>query len=607
MVVRRVSHVLAPNKEKTIPFHFVFFDTETMPKNLDQYTIQHFFRLGVACYWQPKYQNRSEKVEWFEFKSHNQFWDWVAKKCHKKKPLILIAHSLDFDMKVLAGFEAMRKRKFELSFFINNQLCKIWHYKKGDHKLIFLDNLNFFSLPLKQLGEDIGLTKFIMPDFDEPDHIWFPYCKRDVEILFKVWQRYLDFVSEYDLGNFAKTIASQSFNAFKHRFMTKKIFIHNNSKVIDLEREAYHGGRVECFYLGKQPKVQYYLLDVNSMYPYLMLEGEYPIKLVGHGKKASKVELKQWLKTHSVIARVKLKVKKPVFCSTINKRLCFPTGVFDTVLTTNELIKALEMNAIRKIYDVSVYQKANIFKLYVEHFYKQRLLAKKQQNLTLSLMNKLMLNTLYGKFGQKNDVWEKIGEDSELENCYFDEFDYEDNKLHKYRIIEGRIEESKGYVEAYNSFPAISAEVTANGRLMLWHFIETAGVKNVFYCDTDSLIVNGQGIVNLAAYINRSKIGSLKLEKRSNILTIYAPKYYKFGGKLKIKGIKANAVQIDDHTFEQWQFETVRGALRKGNLNRQIIHKIVKSLKMDYQKGRVLKSGRVVPFHKTEVCLKNLF
>jgi len=596
----RYPHIIQPNRKNFFPYHFIFFDTETTARALSEDKVEHIFRLGVACWWCPKNSRGNENTEWIEFTSPKTLFDFIEKKAYSNKTLYVIAHNIDFDFKVVGGFAEMRKRGYELSLFINNAIVRIWRYKKQKKRIVFLDNLNFFSLPLKQLGEDIGLKKLEMPSFSDTKDLWFKYCRRDVEILLELWKVYLKFLKDNDLGSFAPTIASQAMNAYRHRFMTHKIYIHNNQKVIDLERESYHGARVECFFVGKAPKREYFQLDVNSMYPYLMLKEKYPVKFIDFTRKGSLFYLKKVLDKFSAIARVKVKTPIPIFAKKIENRLCFPTGTFYTTLTTNELKYALKHNFIKNIYEMSVYEKASIFRDYVNFFYFKRLFYKKTGNLSYSFLCKLFMNSLYGKFGQKNDVWEDVYISGDLENGYYEEWDADQQRLRKFRIVEGKVQEAKGEVEAYNSFPAIASEVTANGRLYLWHFIQKAGVKNVFYCDTDSLIVNINGLVRLKEYIDKSRLGYLKVENISDDLEIFAPKYYRLGQKLRMKGISKKATQIDPFHFEDWQFLSVKGALRRDDINRQVMVKVKKSLKREYTKGRVLKSGRVIPFKLNE-------
>jgi len=68
--------------------------------------------------------------------------------------------------------------------------------------------------------------------------------------MFMAWKRWIEFCQSEDLGAFGYTIAGQSFNAFRHKFMKEDIYIHNSEKVLELERECYKGGRCEAFFIG---------------------------------------------------------------------------------------------------------------------------------------------------------------------------------------------------------------------------------------------------------------------------------------------------------------------------------------------------------------------
>ncbi len=57
----------------------------------------------------------------------------------------------------------------------------------------------------------------------------------------------------------------------------KKMLVHMKPEVIKLEIDSYRGGRNECFFIG-EAHGEFYKLDVNSMYPYVMATHYYPIK-----------------------------------------------------------------------------------------------------------------------------------------------------------------------------------------------------------------------------------------------------------------------------------------------------------------------------------------
>ncbi|GAH85107.1 unnamed protein product, partial [marine sediment metagenome] len=133
--------------------------------------------------------------------------------------------------------------------------------------LLFLDLMNYFDTSLKEVGKSIGCHKIPInfKDCSTPELV--EYCKNDVFIMIEAWKKWITFIYENDLGVWGKTLPSQAFNCYRHRFMPHKIYIHTHEKATALERAGYFGGRCECFQLGYFDDGPFYLLDINSMYP----------------------------------------------------------------------------------------------------------------------------------------------------------------------------------------------------------------------------------------------------------------------------------------------------------------------------------------------------
>ncbi|GAJ03497.1 unnamed protein product, partial [marine sediment metagenome] len=220
------------------------------------------------------------------------------------------------------------------------------------------------------------------------------------------------------------------------------------------------------------------------------------------------------------------------------KRTIFPVGRFWVTLTTPELKYALDHDHIVKIDTAVVYKQANIFKTYVDKFYALRQEFKTAGVPEYEEICKKLLNSLYGKFGQKTEVWTKIGEcpgePDRVEICFVKGV----NRPTKIRYLLGEISELTGYEETYDSFPGIASQVSAYARLVLWHLMQTAGDGNYVYCDTDSLIVNDTGLTNLHNHIDPIKLGGLKIEESTDRLIIKGLKDYSTEGKTVVKGIR---------------------------------------------------------------------
>ena len=593
--MNRFQHRIKDNKKCEIPYHLLFFDTETRQKDIGNGDLQHFLKLGVALYWRRRPDRGKDTLKWCRFTKSSQFWDFVEEVVPSKSRLIIIAHNLDFDMGIVKGFKALETRGYEPTKLIIDNRRQIWKFRNDNKTLLFLDNMNYFATSLKALGESIGEAKLPMPAKQATLADWWTYCEQDVRVMYKAWQFWLGFITDKELGNFGLTIASQAFNAYRHRFMPQPIYIHTSDKAVRLERAAYRGGRNECFQIGELPKQQYHLLDINSMYPYVMTTNEYPINLKSTGKELSLEQLRAYLKGYSVIAEVLVDTPEPCFAVKHSGKLTFPIGEFKATLTSSELRYGLFYGYIRQVGNYALYEKANLFADYVKFFYGQRQEFRAKGNKVYSYLCKLMLNSLYGKFGQKLEVWKPVGMDYAREYDYWTEFDYETKVIHTYRAVNYVVEERSGYDEGYNSLVAIPAEITANARLYLWRLTKKAGLDNAFYCDTDSLLVNDAGLSNLKGELDNKGIGKLKIQRHPTKVILRGLKDYIMDGTEKIKGISKNAEKVSDNSFFVYRSIGIKSGLHLKDINKVVWKRTLKTLTRLYNKGIVMLNSRVNP------------
>lgn len=595
ILVSRRAHVLRGNKSSKIPRFIIFFDTETSeiagPKER-----QLILKMGCAVF--RDLLLGTENV--FYFKTIAEFWNFVFRQRTGDATLYFIAHNLPFDARVLKLFNELPRRNYRLYRLINAGVRNIWIFRRaGAPSFIFLDNMNIFTGTLEFVGHSIGLEKLEMPKGAKPDDLdLMRYCRRDVEIMEKAWLLYIEFLEKNDLGHFALTIAGQAFNAYRHRFMKEKIYIHNSPQAIAYERASYRGGRTEAFFIGKK-KGRHYLLDVNSMYPSVMRENELPVKLVKTISGPDKKTVARLLRKYCVVADCLLDLKEPAIGKVHEGKLIFPIGRFSAVLTTREIEWALQHNALATVYKIFVYEKKKIFSEYVDFFYGEKVRYKKENNAAFSFMCKLFLNSLYGRFGMRHEEWSPAARGMLTEDGALD-YVVEDTPV-KERMIAGKREISNGRkFEGYDTFVAIPAHITGDARMKLWSIIKTAGRKNVFYCDTDSVIVNEAGYRRCRKLIDADRLGALGLKECADDLEIYGPKDYVFHGKQVIKGISKNAVKLGAGVFLQTRFEGFAGALRNNRLDKMMISPLVKKMQRQYKKARVLRSGTVEPYRLNE-------
>lgn len=640
----REAHVLTPTKSIQVPRRVIYFDSESqvqveitdeeihraiqshesregheeVRKEHDPYlicaTFRHKTNAGHVKRIKRHYTPRSFRGEVLKdgFKDFlSQFWSDVYAYARMNEKLYIFAHNAKYDVQVTAGVHYLIEQGYKVEGFSDSNPFILEMSKTFTHSptsgrvyqepkkktILILSSTNYFQASLKKLGEVFNLPKL---DFDHDEEFSMEkalvYCERDVEILETAMESFISFIERENLGSFAMTVAGQSFKAYRQRFMTPEtIFIHNDAEALRVERDAYAGGRTECFGMGEiEGHVNY--VDVNSMYPAVMKSKLYPVKLVTHWRECSLTQLKnKIMDDYLICCDARINTTIPIFHKKA-KRLIFPVGDFWTTLSTPELIEGLERGLITEVKNVCIYEAGNIFEPFVDFFYNQRLEAKKEKDEVHSYFFKIFMNSLYGKFGQKDVHWVRVGDAPPDEIGEYRIYERSTGKHSIVKVFGGGVfkkEQEEPVQESFNSFPAIAAHVTAYARMLLWECIETAGRENVFYSDTDSLFTNETGYQKLVAkgIIDQKILGKLKLEDEGKLI-LFGCKDYIFNGKEKIKGISKNAKPLPPSPegnlrFAVTQWGGFSDRFKNKNFQKYYNKVIIKELKRDYNKGEV--------------------
>lgn len=596
MNMEQKAHTLKKMTRKDFPGHFIFLDTETTQVDDGQGVKKHYLKIGIAQ-WHKRQEDQTlykqaEKV----FTTQDEFMNWLMTCVRARQGVYLVAHNIVYDAAILDLFRLLPKRGFRLeSLYSKGQVCII-RWKRNKTTLTMLDNGNIFAGSLARWGRIFDFPKLEINFETCTREELETYCRRDVEIMVRAWSEWLAFAKQNDTVGFRETVASTAFGTWRYKFMPVDPYVHKDQAVLSLEREAYHGGRVEVFQQGLMRFDTYYYLDINNMYGYVMKYGEYPYGLQGYTDKITTRRLVEYLRRYSVIARVNLTTDEPVFLHKVNGRAAYPVGTFEEVLTTNELIYAFEHGFVNQVLAAAWYKKAALFTDYVQTFYDLRMQYRQAHNAGFEQICKLLVNGLYGKFGQTGMKQKVIGKASPQE-VWTETLIHADTGRHGQRVaIGGVVYDQIAEGESYHSMPGIAAHITANARLHLWSLIQQAGRENVYYCDTDSLIVNSFGYYNLEQSLDENKLGMLKIELSSPWVEIRAPKDYSMQGRNRIKGIRDNAEQLDSHTFRQEQWVKMAGLIRQGFQQGYTSKEIIKHQAREITSGLVDGTGRVTPF-----------
>lgn len=651
----RTPHKLTgPKGTGGYPKRLISFDTETWGDEEDN----HHLTMGwatLSLYDDGKYRT----IDSIEFTTIDQFWNFVCDNLSQKQSTYVVAHNILFDMRILDFSNQLVSRGFKAGMqFIPEQTGPVkLGYSLERYKLYLFNLGNWWGqVPLRLIGELLDFPKGDINPTEErfnPDNGCVPgseafqilshYCRRDTDIVTAAVEAWVKFCIDNDLGPCAMTQAGQAFTAYRHRFMTTDIYIHDNVKAIELEKAAYFGGLTDNFKVGEwvaPPSEVLRIADVKSMYPSVMTTIPMPVKLVTYqtgrrvGKDAnidylSSLEKVSYVErkinaNYAVVARVRIDTTTqnadPRYLACVphlnDDKLLYPIGKFETCLNTPELRVAIERGIVVDILEVAIYEQAIIFDEYVNFFFNLRAAYRSEGNTIMENICKLFLNALYGKFGQAVYEWEKYDIVTGVDRT---ETIMNVDTGEKYLIremsgISQRRSDKKQVSE--NSFLAIAGHVTSAARAKLRRYIEMAEFDNVGYTDTDSLFINEEGYQNLLCHgvIRDNTLGYLEIEEKhtSDRMQLFTLKDYKCWRngecvKSKTKGIRHNAERghwdgeewipnPDGPHYRQVQFQGIASSLRNGNLSEVKVHMIVKKPTHAYSKGWIDDHGTVWPW-----------
>jgi len=593
-------HKIKRNETTQEPRNWVFVDCEAHRQTLSDGEELQTLAFGAAVYYRPGRDRNPPLNRWWMFDNPSEFWDGVFDRVEQDRPCYVCAYNMGYDCRLLDTVNQLENRGYEQKGIYVSQAAFLFQWRSGDHKITLIDAMNWLSGSLASWSGLVDLPKF--DDYlDAVDETYFrSACCRDVEILRAVVLQWLAFRRGHDLGVFRPTKASQAMAAFKHRYMDHDIVIHAHEEAHEVERASYHGGRCEAWHIGYRKDGPFHMLDVNSLYPYIMRVTPVPTKLWT----VTQIPDQQWISDHrerfNVIADVLIETDEPIYPVHRDAKLIWPVGVFRCTLPHPELLAAIDRGHVQSVTRVAYYDQAIIFRRYVDELYALRMEQKQQGNTIYEQLTKYLLNSLYGKWGQYSETWEALPADEFMEQGYHEIVNMETQRPHPAYVVGETCWEITGRSESRDSFPGIAATITSAARMHLWRLIETAGVDHVYYMDTDSLLVDQAGYDNLSGWIDSATLGMLDLEETTPWFEIVSAKDYRTASKGKTKGVPASASQADDGSWSYTQMEGFRGALHHGVLDKVRARKATKTRQSRYEKGHVSPDGSVLPWSLSE-------
>jgi hypothetical protein len=451
------------------------------------------------------------------------------------------------------------------------------------------------------------------------------YCLQDCISLAHIIHRFALLIFRDFKVNIHKypTISSLAMGIYLTKYLKSPSLIPLISgKIYRDIKKSYHGGHTDVYQLYSNEEVHSY--DYTSMYPSVMLENEMPVgdfsKFEGNPLNCGET-FESLCNQHAFVKcsiYVDKSLNRPLYQSSVKingeLRTVCATGTFHNQwVYLKEICKYYKLtNGLTRIVPDSIkkgylFESENIFKDYINEFFKIKQSVDKTN--PMYLISKLMMNSLYGRFGLKQELTKHEFLDKlEIEKLSFrrevnikDIIEFDD--LEKSLLITLLNSDD---VKLKSSIP-IAATITALARMKLSEILSDLEL-DILYIDTDSFKCL-QKITELERYkhLDHDRLGGLKYEYTLSESLFLLPKVY--GGIYKdsnneftkVKGFKD---KIEFNQLKELLFENKELSLSQNKWYRDIMKSEIKIMKTPYNlalnenKRKIdLKTFNTKPYH----------
>ncbi len=549
----REPHWIKNNHQCRIPKRWISFDTESITEKGDNEEVQTW-RSGAAIRWRRGLKG-GDYAERATFTDAKALWTWVDAFCRAGQRTICVAHNLGYDIRISAVLDILPLLGWELEWCNLDRNVSAMTWRSDHGTLVLCDLFTWLPMPLFKVGKLLNLDKLRMPAVSSSARDWDAYCIRDAEIVYRAVTELVDYVDTEQLGNWQPTGAGMAYSTWRHKFMTHKVLVHDNTEVLVAERAAMHTGRAEAWRHGVVTDGPWYEVDMRSAYTHIAAESELPTKYKFTCGPISQRQYEELSETFRVLCKVRVSTDTPVVPFDNGERTLWPVGQFDTWLWDVEINELLAENATVTFLRAHVYTKEPILSTWALWVLATMHTSDKHVPATVKAWTKHCGRALIGRLSLRVPSWEEYGANPYEHPGLSHDVNYNTGNVQRMMHVGDKTFVETARAEGRDSLPQITGWIMAECRVRLWQAMRAAGLDNIAHVDTDSVLCNSIGIQQLRDTYGGSFKQLWQVKATWQSLTVYGPRNIRAGRDRKVSGVPKGAVETSPNVFtgEKWR------------------------------------------------------
>jgi hypothetical protein len=426
-------------------------------------------------------------------------------------------------------------------------------------------------MALEKIGGLVDIPKDALPEWDADQKAWWRRCHTDVAILREAMLTCIRWVRDDDLGNWQATAGSMAWANWRHRHYSDRVLVHNDIEARKAERSACYAGRCEAWKWGRLPGGDWTEWDLPLAYPRVALDTPLPTVLRSHVAHPSYKYIANNNPQSRWLVRATIDIDAPVLPATVEGNTVWPTGRIEGWYWDNEIRAAADHITHIRLYEGYRYAAVPALRQWAEWI----IAAVETDDGSYTELQRAVLKSwaraLIGRFGTRYRIWDDWGVSGSRDVRMGYLVDYATKQVGRTLNIGGHQYAATEETDGVESVPAIMSAIMSECRIRLWQMMNTAGLENVAYVDTDSLITNPAGSRRLSTWISLGNGWGLRKKHAYSSLLVMGPRQLITNGKARISGVSGKAERTSDTTWTGERWESVEAAVTAGRSDRVVI------------------------------------
>ena len=555
----RPAHWIRPNHTERMPHRWIVADSEAFRDYSDGMEIQTL-RCADAVRWRDDLKT-GDHAEWLATESAADFWQWCDDYCRSGSRTVLWMHNASYDLRTLDCFRILPALGWSLEWCNLDRDVSVVSWRSDHGTLVIADTYTWTGKPLLDIGGMVGIGKPRLPDNDDSLDAWHARCHSDVLITRQAVIELLDFVRGEHLGNWQPSGAGMGYAALRHRFLTHKMLVHDDTPALEAERRAMHAGRAEAWYHGDMPGGPFTEWDMHMSYCRIAAECDVPVKLFAFDDRPTKT-VHQWAAKHwTLLCDVEVTTDVPCVPARIGDRTLWPVGTFTTTLWQPELDMLVKAGGTYKVLRQWRYNMAPALKEWAQWSMGICEASDLRATPLQRCFVKHQSRAVIGRLALRNSSWQEWG-DNPYSWCGLTEYvDGDTGETARMMHVGNKTFLEGAAAESQNSLPQITGYIMAVARVRLWDACQVAGAETIAHIDTDGLICDRRGSARLEAAAAAGLPGAWRQKERWSKIEVTGPRHYRTSGRRVIPGVPRTAVEVEPGRFQGQVWESLAAAL----------------------------------------------